>query len=237
MKYSRTVLHSGTFMMKLQVTLSIAVVFVLALVAHHGLAEPIPEIADLRPRVETEVDGIALSIPVYEEDYVASAARREFDCDMLDGIFRRLRKTLHLVVVEKRNHFTVANSAKGLVPYAWSRSKELKKLIKAEATPDFSESYPVKMHAMLIELLTKDSGVKISDEEVMRRLEVIFEGLSKICLKSPVGLYLDWPKLSIGGETLLENTSPIIRWFRENGYSAELKLFTAVANVMKSMNR
>lgn len=227
-------------MNKLELTLGLAVAFVLSLGTCHGLMGPLElkNLASLdslkydRPIVSVEVGKKNFSVPVYR-DVRMSELRREIDRNMIEKMAESLRELTQSTLIKRQGSYQALKIVTRVTGSAIEGGKKLAEARDIDTSPKMAGGYGREMSYLLIDILHCKTNLEVSSEEAYARANNLIDAVVEIVKESPTGLYLDWFEFKVDDESMIDYSCPIIKWFKENGYKLPLGVFKLLANIMK----
>lgn len=191
-----------------------------------------------RPVIRVQFEGMDVVAPVYVDTaHLFTMERLRFDrslfSELADFLEMTSRKLMHDGQSMIRFGLTNLRSIIGLLSGCKSKSREFRKKYN-DPSPRLNGKYDVEQGHMLHELADATSVNKIDGKQAHALSVRTFGALRAIINESPVGLYLDWSKMTIDGQRLPQWVAPVVQQLRDDGRGRLLKVFHQVADSMIS---
>lgn len=209
------------------------------LVAFHYAAAEDAETHDTRnnTRIRVQIGGSEASAPVFEDNREYVEERKEFDRSLIKEVNRLISEFVEAIVIKKKNTiWTGAKYGKEMISFVSQKTKEMRQLIKSGIDEKMIKNYPKKMSKLIKTVLDTKSNVVLSREECYAKMKALLNSLEEITKKSPVGIYQDWTKMKINNKTIEEYSSPIVAWFRSNGYGVAISLMRTLTGLLDKLS-
>lgn len=189
-----------------------------------------------RPILSVQSDDLLVEVPHYEvSDVPFTQARLEFDRSLFSNMLSFFESASKKLLHDQQSiiRFGVCN-LKAMITLFTSSRKKYQEFVKTahDTSPKLSNKFASDQGKMLHVIADAKSDVKLSGKEAHEEYMKILAALTKVINESPVGLYLDWSKLTINGKDISQIAGPIVQRLRDDGRGPVLRVLHELANLI-----
>lgn len=189
----------------------------------------LPEKAEVKTGFyDCVIDNVYVRVPVYGDKEISEETHK-LDLEYVKAIHQNVTAVSRAFLFpQKKGHIRDQfNSIKDL---GSSLDKMRAGLKRINRYADFAPDYCTKVGQLIREIIGSQSAIKLGAVQANQRIAILMRAVEELVRKSHTGLYLDYAKMTLNEENMVNYMAPVVRYYRDNGYNVPLKMCEAIAD-------